>query len=58
MAPAPPVGRALPEAYTAMSDVTTSANRPKGTTLFHQRRKKHTGLNNVRLTVPRAAFHP
>ena len=27
-APTPPVGRALPEAYTAMSPATTSANRP------------------------------
>ena len=27
-APAPPVGRALPEAYTAISAATTRANRP------------------------------
>lgn len=28
-APAPPVGRALPFAYTAMSDATTRARRPE-----------------------------
>lgn len=28
MAPAPPVGRALPEAYIAISAVITTANRP------------------------------
>ena len=29
-APAPPVGLALPEAYTAMSPDTTRAKRPEG----------------------------
>ena len=38
-APAPPVLRALPAAYTAMSAATTIASRPA-----HQNQKKESGL--------------
>lgn len=34
-APAPPVGRALPEAYTAISAATTRANRPSNIVTYH-----------------------